>query len=375
MSFPYITSSQQIDWEHLQAQATWFQEMADVPQDVEWHAEGNVQVHTRMVLEALPDIRGYSELTVEQKQILLIAALLHDIEKRSCTREEEQAGRLRIVSPHHARKGEGTARSMLYREHPLPTTQREQICKLVRFHGLPLWALSKSDPQRAVITASLQVDTRLLAMLAEADVRGRICPDQEELLLQVDLFRELCREHGCYGQPRAFASRYGRFHYLTHPHAHPEYEPYEKPKLEVIMLSALPGTGKDTWIQRQYPEWPQLSLDELRREKGVDPRNKKENGRIIQEALEQAKLYLRRQRSFVFNATNVTVDLRRKWVSLFADYHAEIRIVALEVPYVQLLQQNRSREYALPDAAMESLLRKWEPPSLLEAHQLEFPDG
>lgn len=100
----------------------------------------------------------------------------------------------RITAKGHAKKGELSSRNILYLEVPAPFHIREQITKLVSYHGLPLWVLAKADPRKAVIEASLEVNTHLLAILAQADVMGRICDDKEELLLKVELFRDLCRE-------------------------------------------------------------------------------------------------------------------------------------------------------------------------------------
>ena len=90
----------------------------------------------------------------------------------------------RIISPKHAKKGEYTARQILYKNLPTPFPIREQICKLVRWHGLPLWAIDKDDPRKAVIEVSLEVNTKHLALLARADALGRICQDQADLLLR-----------------------------------------------------------------------------------------------------------------------------------------------------------------------------------------------
>ena len=43
----------------LEQQFGWVREMNTVPQDTRYHAEGNVAVHTRMVLEALQQSAAY----------------------------------------------------------------------------------------------------------------------------------------------------------------------------------------------------------------------------------------------------------------------------------------------------------------------------
>lgn len=369
--FPYFPAEAIPDWNALEAQFDWLKEMESVPQDPIWHAEGNVLIHTRMVVEALLSSAEYQGLDPNDQQTLFAAALLHDVEKRSTTQTEWIDGVERIVSPRHARKGEGTARQILYRDIPTPFVSREQICKLVRLHGLPLWAIEKPDPRKAVIEASLQVNTAHLALLARADVRGRISQDQEEMLLRIELFEELCREHECWGEARTFESDLARFHYLNRPEDGPDYLPFDDLEFCVSMMCALPGSGKDTYIKREL-DLPVLSLDELRRKHKIDPRDKKGNGQMIQLGKEQARTLLRKRQSFVFNATNISRDMRARWTSLFLEYGAKIRIIYLEVPYQQWLRQNRNRTHIVPESVMKRMLKKLEIPEPSEAHELVF---
>ncbi|SUC46446.1 Uncharacterised protein [Providencia stuartii] len=61
-----------------------------VPQDALHHAEGDVATHTQMVLAALEALPEYQQLPVLQQNIVWAAALLHDVEKRTTTREDEK---------------------------------------------------------------------------------------------------------------------------------------------------------------------------------------------------------------------------------------------------------------------------------------------
>lgn len=117
---------------------------------------------------------------------------------------------------------------------------------------------------------------------------------------------------------------------------------------------------------------PVLYLDDIRREKGVNPTDKKENGRIIQEAKEIAKEYMRIKSSFVFNATNIIADMRSKWISLFMEYNARVTIIYIEVPYKILISQNHNREYKVPENKLSELISKLEIPSYSEAHFIEY---
>ncbi len=368
--FPTYEINKEVDWELLENTYPWIRDMEAVPQDKEWHAEGNVLIHTKMVVQCLLELEEFKILNEQDQHILFAAALMHDIEKRSCTTSEIIEGKQRIISPGHAKKGAFTTRQILYKDIQTPFAIREQIVQLVRYHGFPLWSLEKNNIQKEVVRISQVVNTHLLAILAKADALGRICKDKEYSLLKVDLFIELCKENDCFGKARTFPSDLARFLYFNKENQYIDYQPFDTSKSEVILMSALPGTGKDTYIQKHLKDFPMLSLDELRRQHKISPRDKKGNGRMIQLAKEQAKEYLRNHISFVFNATNISKDMRSKWISLFNDYNAKIKIVYLETDYKTLLKQNKKREYPIPEDALERLILKLEIPSIYEAHDV-----
>lgn len=373
--FPKYKIGQSLDWDDLIDSYSWIADMNGVPQDPIWHAEGDVLAHTRMVTEALTSLPEFHALSEQEKHVIVSAALMHDIEKRSTTTEEEIDGKVRIVSPRHAKRGEFTARELLYKEHLTPFHIREHICKLVRLHGLPLWAITKDNPNKEVIFSSTVVQNHMLSMLAKADVLGRICPDQEDILMKIELFDELCRDNECLHNPKSFKSNYGRFLYFNKAESYTDYEPFDDLICTVTMMCALPGSGKDTYIRKNLDQ-PILSLDNIRRENKISPTDKKGNGQVIQMAKEKAKEFLRSKTSFVFNATNITKDMRSRWISLFTDYNARVKIIYIEVPYKKLLKQNADRDHKVPENVLHSLITKLEIPDVREAHDVEyFIDG
>lgn len=369
--FPYYAVGEPIDWTTIESSFDWFRDMKGVPQDPIWHAEGDVFTHTKMVVEELVAMPEFELLSEQDQHILFASAVLHDVEKRSTTTTEEIDGLERIVSPGHAKKGEFTARVILYKDIPTPFAIREAIAKLVRLHGLPIWAIKKPDPRQAVIEASLAVNTQLLSLLARADILGRECQDADDIFFRIGLFEELCKENECFGIQREFTSGYGRFLYLNKSEVAPDYVPFDDLKFDVHVMCALPGSGKDHYINRHF-DLPILSLDDLRREHGIKPTDKKRNGQIIQLGKERAKGFMRARKSFVFNATNITSEMRGKWIKLFSEYGGRVKIVYLEVPYSVLMKQNKNREHPVPETVLHQMLRKWEVPSAKEAHELEF---
>ncbi|MDH4472069.1 MAG: AAA family ATPase [Fluviicola sp.] len=360
--------SSSYDWEMLR-QFSWVRDMEGVPQSPVHHAEGDVAIHTRMVIEALQHLPEFVLLSEQEQHILMAAALLHDVEKRSTTQTDENGD---IVSPGHAKKGAQTTRGILYREVETPFIIREAIVGLVRYHGLPLWVFQKEEPIKYLLRASLEVDTRLLVLLAKADVLGRICSDQAELLYRIDLFRELCVEQNCYGIPKAFSNDLSRFSYFRKEDQSPDYEPFDDTTSEVIVLSGIAGSGKDYYIKQQLADYAVISLDELRRKAKISHNDAQGNGRIIQEAKEMAREYLRKRKHFVWNATNITAQMRTQLIDLFALYHPRIRIVYLEVPYKKLISQNNNRDFPIPMNAIERMINKLEVPKTWEAHEVVY---
>ena len=157
--------------------------------------------------------------------------------------------------------------------------------------GCPSPGPARPTASRRLVEASYQCRLDWLALLAEADVRGRDCADRAGLLDRVVLFRELADEEGCLDRPRSFASGHTRFLYFQGRDLCPDDPAYDDTRGTVIVMSGLPGAGKDTWIGRNVPERPVIALDEIRRELGVDPQD--DQGTVANAARDRARVWLR----------------------------------------------------------------------------------
>jgi predicted kinase len=140
--------------------------------------------------------------------------------------------------------------------------------------------------------------------------------------------------------------------------------------LEVILMCGLPGTGKDYWIEHNYPNLPMVSLDRLRQTMGILPTD--DRGTIVQAGRDLAEAYLQSEMPFVWNATNIFEPIRSSLIQLFSDYHARIRIVYLELPIERVLKQNRDRKSPVPNAVIHKYRDQFEIPNITEAHQLNY---
>lgn len=356
------------NWNYLKEQYDWIQDMETTPQSEIYHAEGNVEIHTKMVLKELVQLPEYLNLEKLEQEILWTAALLHDVEKRSTTIIEDG----KISSPNHAKKGAKTARHILYKEIPTPFHIREQIVNLVRFHGLPIWIMEKSNPKKDLYACSLHCNTYLLAILAKADILGRICADQKEMLERIDFFIEFCKEQYCYGNAKQFADNLTQFKYFEKENIDANYSFYNDTICEVIVMSGLPGMGKDKYIKDNLKDIPVISLDEIRRKNKIKPTDSNATGWVVQQAKEQAKQFLRIKQSFVCNATNITMQMRSIIIGLVTEYNASVKLIYIEQPYSVWINQNKNREYMVPNLVLEKLLLKLEVPLKYEATEVEY---
>jgi predicted kinase len=350
--------NQVVNWAILE-QLDWAIAMQSCEQDSEWHAEGNVLIHTKMVVEALAQVPEYQALDNEDKTILCYAALLHDVAKPQCTFEENG----RIVSPKHAKIGEKVARDLLW---DMPFMMREQICSLVRLHGLPLWSMDKSNPNLTVIAASLRVKNEWIYILSKADVLGRICNDQAQLLDRLEYFKELCFENECFITEKQFHNQHSRFKYFQQDAVYPSTI-FDNTDFQVIMLSGIAGSGKDTLAAKL--NLPVVSLDDIRQRLKVKPDDKNGQGKVIQEAYLLAKTYAAKKQSFIWNSTNLTHELRTKLVNLLAVYNPYFKII-----YIETSRQNvaKHRQESIPKTVLNKMYHILDMPQLTEVHEVEY---
>ncbi len=109
------------------------QALIGVPQEPEWHPEGDVFVHTCHGCDALAKLPEWQQADEESRIIYMLAVLAHDFGKPSCTQEALKNGRQRIVSPGHDEAGVALAASFLQRINA-PTAIQERVPPLVANH-------------------------------------------------------------------------------------------------------------------------------------------------------------------------------------------------------------------------------------------------
>ena len=143
--------------------------LVGVPQDAVWHPEGDVWVHTRMVVDQAAALRDGGE----DDLALMLGALCHDFGKPATTVEE--GGRVR--SPAHDVRGVPLARAFLERL-VAPHALIEKVCGLVEHHLAPALFVKQDAGARGYRRLARKLDVAgvsldLLMRVARADHLGR----------------------------------------------------------------------------------------------------------------------------------------------------------------------------------------------------------
>ena len=201
-------------------------------------------------------------------------------------------------------------------------------------------------------------------------MRGRICADQARVLDSIELFRELAREEGCYGAPKAFVDAHTRLSYFRGADVHPDYPLFQTPGSKVTLMCGLPASGKDSWVREHRQGLPVVSYDDAREALGL--KHGENDGKAAHHATDMAKALLREARPFVWNATHLSRQMRSKALDLCYAYGAEVRIVYLEQPRDELLRRNGKRDTTLSNKALLGMLHRWELPVPSEAHEVRY---
>ena len=292
-------------------------EYQSTPQDGEWHAEGDVHIHTGMVLDETYNIleKEATHLSKERRLSLILGALLHDIAKPLTTKEQEIQGRVRTVAPRHASKGRSYLAPKLI-GFGLPYSIVETTLGLVGYHHDPKQLVTKDKTPGEYKRIARLADPELLYWLELADIRGRECRDKAQQLEYIEMYGLFAQEYQAWER---FGSEYQAWRqYFNKKLADwdqdtrdlifsnaiarweagkifaPESEiarsySYRESFPQVVVTFGISGSGKSTWISKNIPDYTVISLDNLREQITNSRSNQSLNSQILHLAKDQLK--------------------------------------------------------------------------------------
>ncbi len=380
---------------YLGADLLWLYNLEHTPQDPEWHGEGNVKIHTGMVLDELYLLLASDAKHIVgwKRQALILGAALHDIGKTVQTHEAEIDGIRRTVSPRHEEVGRNYLAFKIM-HWALPFKVMRMVLNLVGEHHMPRRLILRELKKKAYLKLSRDVDLELLYFLEVADMRGRICADLSEQLLHMEEFKLFAQEYGVWDSDYTDGVRavldapladlkasekdyvFGRT--LTHLESgkiqmaeegiSTTYE-HRANHSHLVVFCGPSGSGKSTFINENYPEYALVSLDKLREKINGKRGIQKHKGEIIRQAKEELKCALREKSNVVWDATNLRRDFRESICKLGYDYHALVTLVVFLLPEVTVFKNNRNRVHVVPEEIMLKQIDSYQFPIVSEADQ------
>lgn len=362
-------------------------EFKNTQQDSIWHGEGDVHIHTDMVLNEVYDLiaNQASYLSDDDKFCLVMGALLHDIAKPLTTKESERNGRICIIAPVHEYLGV----SYLFHKIQNLNISKENIMKiigLIGYHQVPKLLVIKDKNKWNYMNLSNKARMDLLYFLEVADIKGRFCPDKKEQLEYLDLFKLYSEEFNCFDKSytpfiseNQYVQRKGFKALINGDITMPEeaeakFYKHKDNYAEVSVLCGLSGVGKSTYIKNNFKEHFIISLDDIRQKIGKNRQDHSNEGEVVRKAKIDLKTALNAKKKIVYDATNLRRDFRDKIIGLSSDYHALTEVVLLTDTLSNIYKRDNDREYSVGKKVLDYQHTRFEYPEHDEAdkHKIVF---
>ena len=377
----------------LGAVIPWLYDLKKTQQDPGWHAEGNVHIHTGMVLGELYHLLATEAVFIqgEQRQALVLSAILHDIGKPRCTRKMTIRGQQRLGSPDHEAIGRSYLAFQLMKL-PLPFSVIWTVLGLVGEHQMPKMLVVQNMDEGAYIALSRRANMALLYWLERADMQGREGENIQQQLEYLETFRRYCKKFGVwerdYDPPgldellveeseaariylRACAiDALQRGRIALPSEAVSRFARYKDLHGHLFLLCGPSGIGKSRYVAQQCEDMAVVSLDNIRENLWGERTCQDNPQRVVHTAQQQLRQFLRENRSVVWDATNLRQDHRRQLYGIAHDLHALITVVIFLAPESAIYCGNASRQYAVPTEVLDRQLKIYQFPRISDAHHV-----
>ncbi len=145
--------------------------MMGVPQEPDWHPEGDVFIHTCHCCDALARLEQWQAEDVQSRIVHMLAVLAHDFGKPATTQHAMKDGVMRIISPGHEEAGAALAAAFLERMRA-PQAVQARVLPLVRNHLFHFQSMTDRAVRR--LARRLEPESiQGLCLVMTADSMGR----------------------------------------------------------------------------------------------------------------------------------------------------------------------------------------------------------
>lgn len=190
----YNSENNTLDWDKLK-DIPEIDRLKNIPQNEQWHLEGNAYVHTCMVTQTMIDyIDNSNDCKFEDpdyRTILVFSALLHDVGKGNTTILGEDGLH---HCPKHAIESFNMCEYILNTyDFGINPLLKDSIKSLVRYHMQPLYLAKDASFTKSLFKLLNKLDKvsfEELLILKECDVKGSINTETNKTLIELNNVRK-----------------------------------------------------------------------------------------------------------------------------------------------------------------------------------------
>lgn len=328
----------------------FIEDMKNTEQDPVYHPEGNVLIHTKMVMGEVVKLLYAKEISTREGVILHLAALLHDVAKP----ETSTSSNGRVRSLQHDLVGYQKARYILD-ACDLPLDVKLSVLTLVKEHMAPIAFLKQKSSHKAYEKLAWKVNTRLLYYFTRCDFSGRTADDIKDSLEKLETFKETLISYQLFGETPK------------------RYE--EKSPLTAYIMVGPAASGKSTLsnsLMKTNPGAVLICPDTIRGELcNGDETDQSKNDFVF-------SLFYRRVRdngklktkTLILDATNV--NKRNQILKVVRESGYEPVLVYLNTPYHTCIARNSSRSRVVPEYVIKKQYELLAYPNYSEADTIYY---
>ena len=348
-----------------------FKDMEKCEQSKIWHTEGKVDVHTKLVCQAMRSFllnRENIEPSDNDYYIMMMsAAICHDLGKPSTTKFDEEKGD--FTTKCHGQVGAKITRKLFYDE---DFELREKVCYMVRWHMALHHIFDKEEmsTRKMIQLSHGRVPVKDMLILNVCDSLGSKNEFEDEVFLadKEERIKSVAIGLNCYETPYEFNNEYDKirfFHFKDRLFPEGCSLPKDYGQFTMYVMVGVPGSGKSYYIENNLKGIVQISRDLIRSEigiKGEKPQGTKEQESHVTEIFNERMLECcKNKQDFVIDNTNVRKMYRDAYTDMTMTYMPKIVYVYVEAPSLDV---NKSRRKGM--MPLEVIDRMW--------NQFDFPE-
>ena len=336
-----------------------FQDLKNTKQSKLYHEEGNVLNHTLLVSKKMHSIitNQLSYLSDRDKKILMIAALCHDLGKGTTTYFDKEDNDWHCKN--HGAAGEQITRNLLFDEPDF--WMREEICWLVKKHMIFHFITKKDENQQITMIQSLSMGystIQKLLIVNIADLLGSKPCNNDIVDERIETIKRIAETSQCYTKP--FKTIKAKSNY------------------NMYVLIGIPGSGKNTYVDRFLKGIYSISRDDIREEM-VDGKiegrklvfDKIKEGIVSDIVKQRIKKCCEESKSFIINQTNMKKKYRDQLKETAFKYgKPNVIYIYIEPPTIE--ECKRRRGYGKWNSIIDRMWGEFEFPDKNECDELIF---